>query len=119
MPKIIKAAFALVLLIACLTTLPQSVTAAYDSGYVISDYNTDITIGTDNIYRITETLTVNFNEYRHGIYRYIPYIQEMRWEENERPILYRTPIKNLSVTGSIYTAVYEGNNYVIKNGNPH
>lgn len=51
-----------------------------DNGYVIKEYLSDIKIDKNNVYTIKETLDVNFNEPRRGIYRIIPE------EFNGRPI---------------------------------
>ena len=40
--------------------------------YVIDNYDVKIDVAEDNILYITETIDVNFNEARHGIYRNIP-----------------------------------------------
>lgn len=40
--------------------------------YVINNYDVKIDVDEDNILHITETIDVNFNEARHGIYRTIP-----------------------------------------------
>lgn len=40
--------------------------------YVIDNYDVKIDVAEDNILHITETIDVNFNEARHGIYRTIP-----------------------------------------------
>lgn len=120
MKKTTAAAFLSVLLMICLFILPQPVMAAYDSGYVITDYKMEITIGADNIYRITQTVTVNYNEYSHGIYLSIPYIYQIDWgETGGRPVMEKADIKDVSVKGDKYSAGPEGNDYVIKIGNPY
>ena len=41
-------------------------------GFIITDYNVDVTVTEDRVYRITENISCNFNDYRHGIFRSIP-----------------------------------------------
>ena len=41
-------------------------------GYTITDYNIQVEVRENNTYYFTETLTVNFDEPRHGIYRTLP-----------------------------------------------
>ncbi len=48
-----------------MTTLP----VAADEFYDILDCDVQMTVGSDNVYNITETYTVRFKEPRHGIYR--------------------------------------------------
>ncbi|MDO5293200.1 MAG: DUF2207 domain-containing protein [bacterium] len=44
-----------------------------DSAMTTRNYRTEIEVGMDNTYLVTEKISVSFNEQRHGIYRYIPY----------------------------------------------
>lgn len=44
---------------------------ARDDGYVITDYKVDAVLHENNTVTQTETISVNFLEYRHGIFRKI------------------------------------------------
>lgn len=46
---------------------------SYDSNMETKNYKTDIVVGKDGSYTVTETWKVDFKKPRHGIYRYIPY----------------------------------------------
>lgn len=43
-----------------------------DTSMQTTSVSTQITVGEDQSYSVDETITVDFNDYRHGIYRYIP-----------------------------------------------
>lgn len=47
---------------------------AQSEPYVINHFNSDITINQDASITVKETIEVNFNEQRHGIFRYIPVV---------------------------------------------
>lgn len=49
------------------------VSFADDPGFVTERYNVDAKVNKDHTVEVTDTITVNFYEYKHGIYRYIPY----------------------------------------------
>lgn len=44
----------------------------WDSSYDIAAYNVDVKVNSDNVLEITETITADFHEEKHGIYRKIP-----------------------------------------------
>ncbi|MDP4108928.1 MAG: DUF2207 domain-containing protein [Bacillota bacterium] len=93
---------------------------AQDGGYTITGYDINIVIGEDNTYHVTENITADFSEMRHGIFRYIPVRQEKDWNINgeKEHRLYSTPVKNIKVTGDKYDISTESGNKVIKIGDP-
>ncbi len=101
----------------CLALLPVSSRAA-DSGYDITAYNVDISIGGDNIYHVTETITVNFLEPSHGIYRNIPYVQEMDWKQanGTTNVKYNTKISSVSVLSEKFSEYKKDGNLVLQIG---
>ncbi len=105
------------LVFCCIAVLPASVRAA-DSGYDITAYNVDIKVGADNVFHVTETITVNFRQASHGIYRYIPYRQVMDWNNGgvSRRIVYNTPVTSVSVFSDSYQLSRQDGNVVIKIG---
>ena len=46
---------------------------AYGAAYTTESYDVEVRVGEDHVCSVTETITVDFHEPRHGIYRYIPY----------------------------------------------
>ena len=50
----------------------QGVFAADDEGYYIRDYHVEVVANPDRSYDVTETIDVWFDEYSHGIYRFMP-----------------------------------------------
>lgn len=85
--------------------------------YIINSYDVDIKVNEDNTFNITETIDVNFNEYKHGIFRKIPL-------KNTISRLDGTTSKN---RGQIYdvevnnefTTSKENGNFIIKIGSPN
>lgn len=45
-----------------------------ESGWQIDDYTADIRVQKSGLLTVTETVGVNFDAYKHGIYRYIPFV---------------------------------------------
>lgn len=76
------------LFVLCLVlSLGSSVTALADDystyPYYIKNYDVNITVNEDNSCHITENIDCFFNQYRHGIYRYIPvYFSVYRADES-------------------------------------
>ena len=85
--------------------------------YVINEYDVNVKVNEDNTFNITETIDVNFNEYKHGIFRKIPL-------KNTVSRLDGTTSKN---RGQIYdvevntefTTSKENGNFIIKIGSPN
>ena len=59
-----------------LTPSQNSKYSSYD--YVIDKYNVDIVVNENNTLDVTEYITVYFNKEKHGIIRYIPYVNEIK-----------------------------------------
>ncbi|MBQ6841164.1 MAG: DUF2207 domain-containing protein [Bacilli bacterium] len=51
---------------------------AYAYEYEITDYHIDVVVNENNTFDIIESISVNFNEYKHGIYRNIPIRNEVQ-----------------------------------------
>ncbi len=104
-------------LLCCFALLPRSARAA-DSGYNITAYNVDVSIGSDNVYHVTETITVNFTVPSHGIYRIIPYVQEMDWTQDNAAskVRYDTKINSVSVLGEKFSRYNKDGNLVLQIG---
>lgn len=62
--------FVFLILLFSFFLVPETEAKAHD--YTIESYNVDMKVTNQNIYRITETIDVNFLVERHGIYRNIP-----------------------------------------------
>ena len=48
------------------------ITAEGAWAYTTDSFDVDVTVNEDNSYEVTETVNVNYDSPRHGIYRYIP-----------------------------------------------
>ncbi len=103
-----KKIIALILLITILI-LPVMVHGATygSSDYEISSYDVEITINSDNVYEITETIVADFFVPKHGIFREIP----MRYEGQ------KVKISDISVSEQYVQTKSEGD-LVLKIGDP-
>ena len=109
-----------VLLIAL--AMPFSVLAEEDNNissfdyepYYITSYNVDINVTQDNILQINETINAYFNEYRHGIYRYIPTVNTIERQDGSSGTTH-AKIRNVRCSDN-YSSSYENGNYVMQIG---
>lgn len=99
MKRIIAVIFATIIVM-----LTTSLTSIGDGYYDISAYDVDILVGEDNTYEITETITVNFKQAQHGIYRDI----------DVKYYGYRHEISDIVVTGPGESYAY--NTEISRNG---
>ncbi len=86
--------------------------------YDTNSYDVDIKISKDNVYSVTETIQVDFKEQRHGIFRYIPYIQNVKRPVNGEieEFRSRSRIYDVNVQGYDFDVSSENGNKVIKIG---
>ncbi len=114
-PRLSAALFSI--LLCCIALLPGSARAA-DSGYVISAYNVDVSIGKENIYHVSETITVNFLVPSHGIYRTIPLTQEMDWKQDSttNKVSYTPKISSVSVISEKFSKYNKDGSLVLQIG---
>lgn len=75
--------------------------------YTIEKYQVDMKVTKQNTYRIQETITTNFYEAKHGIYRDIPVLNDVkRTDGSTSRILAR--VENLSCSGDNFEVSREG-----------
>ncbi len=91
---------------------------ADEGGYEITNYNIDIDVNENNTYDIEENITVNFTEARHGIYREIPITNNIKRLDGSKT-KQRATISDISVEGAKFSQYTEGNDVVVKIGNPN
>ncbi|MEG0895590.1 MAG: DUF2207 domain-containing protein, partial [Oscillospiraceae bacterium] len=86
--------------------------------YDTNSYDVNVKISQDNVYSVTETIQVEFKEKRHGIFRYIPYIQNVKRPVNGEIAEFRSRSKvyDVDVKGFDYDVSSENGNKVIKIG---
>lgn len=77
--------------------------------FVINDYNIKVTTNTDNSFDITERITVDFSEQRHGIFRAIPV----------KIGVAKYNISRIKVAGDPFSIEYDPDYRVIKIGDPN
>lgn len=68
--------YSFLLLFCCFFAMPAVEAKAAD--YLITGYDVDMKVTKQNTYRIKETITTKFLVQRHGIYRDIPVINDVR-----------------------------------------
>ena len=85
----------------------------------ITHFNTNIVINENGLMQVDQFLDVQFNEYRHGIYAYIPQSYDMVWNIDDQDIekSYYFPVRKVRVIGDPYKIETDSyNNVVIKIG---
>ncbi len=70
-PQVLRGSI-LILLIAVMVLLSVEFAAAEEYGYTTESFQVDVTVGEDNSYTFEEIITVDFQDEKHGLYRYIP-----------------------------------------------
>jgi len=105
------ASLLIALLLCCVAfwTQPQAVYAAA-AGFIITDYDVDITVNEDNSYDIIETIDVEFTAQRRGIFRTIPL-------GSTGPFPAR--IRNLHIEGAPHEVEREGTQWLVRIGDPN
>lgn len=93
---------------------------AYTSDFDTPSFRTEVTVNGDNSFDITETITVNFHQEKHGIYRYIPMegtaLYEAYGKKTEQSR--KMKIDRVRVEGYPYDTYKEEGNRVIRVGDP-
>lgn len=97
--------FIFALLMAAVLLLPAQV-CADDGGYTTPSFDVNVQTDEDHVFHVSEEIHVDFNEHRHGIYRYIP--------DGGRYY----GVRNVNVEGQNYDAYSESGNTVIQIGDP-
>lgn len=77
--------------------------------FTIDKYNANFNLTKKWTLEVVEDIYVNFTEYRHGLYRTIPYIYSN---------YLKTPIKKVEVPLNKFSTSSQWNNFVIKIGHP-
>src|SRR3990167_8550629 len=97
-------------LIAILAVLAMPM-GARAADYEITNFSSKIEVLRNTDLRVTETIEANFNVPKHGIFRYIPSKYEVKgkmWDTHLR----------VEKVNEKYTLTRQGNNQVIKIGDP-
>lgn len=82
--------------------------------YYISAYNVDIDVTEDNILQVREEIDVYFNSPRHGIYRYIPFINTVERQDGSTGRTH-AKIRNVHCSDN-FSSSYENSEYVMQIG---
>lgn len=105
--------YGLLLVFCCLFAIPAVEAKAAD--YLITQYNVDMKVTKQNTYRIQETITTNFLQARHGIYRDIPVKNDVKRTDGSTDRIV-AQVENISCGGDQYEVSREGDNCRIQIG---
>lgn len=90
--------------------------------FTIDDLHVDIVVSEDGSYQVQETYTMDFKQYRHGFYRTIPTVYDMKWTDSETGSIldkrYFFPVSNINCGKKLCDTSYESGGVVIKMGDP-
>lgn len=93
------------------STIEQEIpskTGRYDSyDYLIDKYDVVVNVSEENVLDITETITAYFNVRKHGIYRRIPIINNVKRNDGTKSTV-RAKISNITVDENYTTAFSSG-----------
>lgn len=111
-------------ILSILLFLVSSLTAMADlGGFYYKDIDIRAEVSIDNVWTITETETVVFQEPRHGVYRYIPEtfrhdvnVAEKGEEANWQHLRYVPVLSDVDVKGWNYTTESDNGNFVLRIG---
>ena len=97
-----------IMLMAIVMCFAMTTVSALGYSYTTDSYDVDIVVKKDNTYKIKETISVDFAESKHGIYRYIPigHFKDMG----------QMNVDNIHVEGYNYEYYTEDYNMVIQIG---
>ncbi len=84
---------------------PSSIAKAED--YTIESFDVDIKVSAQNTYRITETITADFTQAKHGIYRDIPLINDVQRTDGSTDRI-AVKVSNISCGDDPYEVSREG-----------
>jgi hypothetical protein len=91
---------------------------AADTDWVITNFESAITVQKEGAVKVQETVVVDFgNQSKHGIYRDIPFVTRNA-DNTERYVQYDVQSVMLDGSASEYTTTYAGSQYEIKIGDP-
>ena len=98
----------LVFSMAVVMCFAMATVSAFGYSYTTDSYNVNIEVSENNTYWINETIAVDFNESKHGIYRYIPV--------GNMDDLGYMKVKGEYVEDYNYTSYTEGGNMILQIG---
>ncbi|NLT15244.1 MAG: DUF2207 domain-containing protein, partial [Clostridiales bacterium] len=106
-----------ILILAALTAALTAVSASAAEYFTISNYDVKVNISETNEYDVTEVITVNFSEPRHGIYREIPCQGTwLRDADQGGSKDWRAKISDIGVDGRNYSVSRSGGYVTVKIG---
>ena len=111
----------LCLVLALCAALALAVPAfAADDGYTIKRYDIQSTLHENNTITQTETITVDYHEERHGIYRTLPETVSLQQLVNGAAcdMTYRVKLRNISVEGAPFETESDNDVTTIRIGDP-
>lgn len=88
--------------------------AEAEEAFDITSYTVTVQVSQDNVYHVQEDISVNFTEFRHGIYRDIPISYTVTREDGSSNKV-RTKVKNISCSDP-YKSSRSGGNHRLQIG---
>lgn len=86
------------------------------SDYYIKAYDIDVKVNKDNTLNVTENITAYFNVAKHGIYRYIPIVNNVKQQDGSYKKI-NCKVSNVKAE-DIYEKSVSNDNYIIQIGDP-
>lgn len=86
-----------------------------NAGYTIDKYDVNIIVNEDNTLDVTENIVANFEVPKHGIYRYIPVVNQIKRTDGSS-VNSHTRVTNVSSNMPIYDTYKSGDDYIIQLG---
>lgn len=88
----------------------KNTSTTLDTSFTIVNYTFDADLHEDNTIDVSEVITVNFlKSGKHGIYRNIPLVQELKLDDQSKPITQKINISNIRANQSAEKSFDNGN----------
>lgn len=89
-------------------------TPVVDDGYEIIGFNVDMTVNHDNTIYVKEDIRVVFHEeFRHGIYRSLPKINNVTYAKNDKIVNRNYKVDYDSITANVLADYYSDSDYIV------
>lgn len=109
------------LVAAIISTFFPGEKVAHENEYKVTGYTINATVKEDNSLLIDEVIDVHFRKSSHGIYRYIPLYESIKFEQDGKVYKknYKVEVIFNSDVSDECDFYLDGNNYIMQIGNPN
>ena len=109
----------IIVLIAALINFLAANCSAFAEDFYIKKYDVNMEVTEDRVVKINENIDVVFNKRSHGIFRNIPFTQEIKRADGSKKLV-KSKIKNICVSEQYKTSIDSNKgDIVLKIGNPN